>query len=157
MLLLSVLATAFYQRNHYHNEQSLQQHCVYQLVAVNCAMGTICMCIAEKIYMMTCLFWSESVLSFQMYTSSRCAHIEILILTLISGCGHLMMSCTVWFIRTCLNIHLAEIKKMYRDGRWSYWLTKFTYKQMEVLLADKVHKQESQHVAIRFTHATIPT
>ena len=28
---------------------------------------------------------------------------------------------------------------------------------MEVLLADKVHKQEPQHVAICFTHATIPT
>ena len=28
---------------------------------------------------------------------------------------------------------------------------------MEVLLADKVHKQEPQHVAIHFTHATIPT
>ena len=28
---------------------------------------------------------------------------------------------------------------------------------MKVLLADKVHKQEPQHVAIRFTHATIPT
>ena len=27
---------------------------------------------------------------------------------------------------------------------------------MEVLLADKVHKQELQCVAIRFTHATIP-
>ena len=28
---------------------------------------------------------------------------------------------------------------------------------LEVLLADKVHKQEPQCVAIRFTHATIPT
>ena len=28
---------------------------------------------------------------------------------------------------------------------------------MEVLLGDKVHKQEPQRVAIRFTYATIPT
>ena len=28
---------------------------------------------------------------------------------------------------------------------------------IEVLLADKVHKQEPQRVAIHFTHATIPT
>ena len=28
---------------------------------------------------------------------------------------------------------------------------------MEVLLADKVHTQEPQRMAIRFTHATIPT
>ena len=28
---------------------------------------------------------------------------------------------------------------------------------MEVLLADKVHKQEPQRMDIRFTHATIPT
>ena len=28
---------------------------------------------------------------------------------------------------------------------------------MKVLLADKVHKQEPQRVAIRFAHATIPT
>ena len=28
---------------------------------------------------------------------------------------------------------------------------------MEVLLADKVRKQEPQRVAIRFKHATIPT
>ena len=32
-----------------------------------------------------------------------------------------------------------------------------TVQGMEVLLADKVHKQEPQCVAIRFTHATIPT
>ena len=28
---------------------------------------------------------------------------------------------------------------------------------MEVLLADKVHKQKAQRVPIHFTHATIPT
>ena len=28
---------------------------------------------------------------------------------------------------------------------------------MEMLLADKVHEQEPQRVAIRFTYATIPT
>ena len=28
---------------------------------------------------------------------------------------------------------------------------------MKVLLADKVHKQEPQYVAICFTHATVPT
>ena len=28
---------------------------------------------------------------------------------------------------------------------------------IQVLLADKVHKQEPQRMAIRFTHATIPT
>ena len=37
------------------------------------------------------------------------------------------------------------------------FIKRFHIQGMKVLLADKVHKQEPQRVAIRFTHATIPT
>ena len=111
--LLENLCNCFLSTNHYHNKQSIHIIIYMFIVYMYDQLATVNFVIRFRYclhavyfwkYMNTYLFWSETVFSFQLYTSSRCAHIDILILTLISGCGYLMMSCTICLIRTCLNI-----------------------------------------------------
>ena len=54
---------------------------------------------------------------------------------------------------------LVEIKRCRDEGMrlLANKLVHIHVQGMEILLAEKVHKQEPRRVAIRFTHATIPT
>ena len=70
-------------------------------------------------------------------------------------CFHCSSTCVIT-VRILLKYFLQK-SKICRDGGWSYIyrLTKFTYKEwkfMYLILADKVHKQEPQRVAIYVSH-----
>ena len=71
--------------------------------------------------------------------------------------------CITKFKAVYIHIHikrfLAEIKRCRDEGMrlLANKLVHIHVQGMEILLAEKVHKQEPQCVAIRFTHATIPT